>query len=131
MKPVLQVIEAEDGFTVEISKNIYGLSKYDMAKEIKKFYTSEVKQLESTIESCVLELLDRFGIIPYDDTEEAIKSAIDKLFHDYEYHIVIEDSYEKTTEKIVHKKKRQTCIIDEYKILSIANKVYLEKGDIK
>lgn len=126
MKPALQVIEQGDGYIVEISKNISGLSQYDKAKEIKKFYTSEVKQLEGTIEICVLSLLDQFHIVAYDDTEEAIKSAVDKLHYDYGKSIAITDLYENTKEKVVHRKKNQTCILDEYDILSIANKVFIK-----
>lgn len=126
MKPVLQIIEDGNGYIVEISKNIYGLSQYDKAREIKKFYTTEVKQLESTIESCVCELLDQFGIYAIDDTEEAIKSAIDTLYYKYQRHIAIVDLYENTKEKVIHRKKKQTCILDNKYMLSIANKVFIE-----
>lgn len=126
MKPALQIIEEQDAYVVEISKNIFGLSQYDKAKEIKKFYTSEVKQLESTIETCVLALLDQFGIIVYDDTEESVKSAIDKLNREYGREIKICDCYEHIKEKVVHRRKGQTCIIDDFGMLSIANRVYID-----
>lgn len=126
IKPALQIIDDDNGFIVEISKSIYGLDQYDRTREIKKFHTTEVKQLEYAVEYCIVQLLEKYSIYTYDDTEDAIKSAIDTLYRIHGKHIVIEDLYTDTNECVVHRKKKQTCILDNKSVLSIANKVYVE-----
>ena len=125
MKPVINIYYENENPIVVLSKEIKGLETYERVRETRKFYTSEVKQLESTVEYLIIEILSDYGVIPYDDTEEALESAFNKFYKEYHKQIKIVDVYENYKGKIVHKKLNQTCI-EEDNELSIANKVVVE-----
>ena len=126
MKPVIEVIYNEYGNPIVIlSKNISGLSTYDKARETRKFYTSEVKQLETMVEYIIIDVLNEFGIIPYDDSNEAFESSLQKLAQ-RNMKLNIIDEYKDFKGKIVHRALNQTCIEDGEE-LSIANKIVLEE----
>lgn len=124
MKPVISIYYDGVNPIVVISKNVDGLDAYEKARETRKFYTSEVKQLESTVEYLIIDKLNDFGIIPTDDDEESIKSAFAKLLRDFGIEIKIIDTYADYKGKIVHKKLNQTCIEEDGE-LSIANTIVI------
>ena len=127
MKPVISVLYDEfEHPIVVLSKNISGLDQYEKVKETRKFYTSEVKQLESMVEYLIIDKLNDYGIIPFDDSEDALESAFRKLAENYKMRINIVDEYSDYKGKIVHRALRQTCI-EEDNELSIANKIIVEE----
>lgn len=127
MKPVISVIYDEnENPIVVLSKNISGLDQYEKVKETRKFYTSEVKQLESMVEFLIIDKLNDYGIIPFDDSEESLQSAFQKLAENYKMRINIVDGYSDYKGKIVHRGLKQTCIEEDGE-LSIANKIMLEE----
>ncbi len=127
MKPVISVLYDEnENPIVVLSKNISGLDQYEKVKETRKFYTSEVKQLESMVEYLIIDKLNDYGIIPFDDSEESLQSAFQKLAENYKMRINIVDGYSDYKGKIVHRGLKQTCI-EEDNELSIANKIMLEE----
>lgn len=130
MKPVISVYYDDNANPIVVlSKNIADLENYEKARETRKFYTNEVKQLESTVEYLIIDILNELGVIPYDDTDEALESAFRKLYKDYGKTIKIIDEYENYKGKIVHRKLNQTCI-EEDSELSIANKIVVcDYGD--
>lgn len=125
MKPVINIVYDNGDTIVILSKNLEGLTTYEKAQEIRKFYTSETKQFETTIEYLIIDKLNDFGIIPVDDSDEAIGSALSILKNRYRKNIKIIDAYEGYKGKIIHKALNQTCIEEDNEI-SIANKIILE-----
>jgi len=127
MKPVISVVydESENPIVI-LSKKIDGLDQYDKAKETRRFYTSEIKQFESVISFQILDILDDYGIMPYDDSDEAFASALQKLREIYHKQITIVDMYSDFKGKIVIRLQEQT-IIEEDNELSVANKIILEE----
>ena len=126
MKPVISIVYDKDSPIVVLSKDISGLDDYERARETRKFYTSEVKQLETTVEYLIIELLNDYGIIPTNDDDEALESAFNKLRKDYGKVVKIIDKYSDFKGKIAHRKLNQTCIIEDDE-LSIANQIVLEE----
>lgn len=127
MKPVISVLYDEnENPIVVLSKNISNLSNYDKARETKKFYTSEVKQLETMVEFIIIDKLNDYGIIPFDDSDEAFDSALSKLEKEHHLRVRIIDAYYDYKGKVVRRKLAQTCIEEDGE-LSIANKIVLEE----
>lgn len=127
MKPVINVVYDEDNNPIVVlSKKISGLDAYDKAKETRKFYTSEIKQFESVISFQVLDILNDYGIIPYDESDDAFESALTKLAEIYHKQISIVDMYSDFNGKIVIRLNRRTIIEDDDE-LSVANKIILEE----
>ena len=125
MKPVISVVYDGENPIVVLSKNINGLSDYEKIRETRKFYTSEVKQLETMVEYLIIDKLNDYGIIPIDDDEDSIASAFDKLNRQHNVHIRVIDKYANFAGKIIHRKLNQTCIEEDGE-LSIANEIILE-----
>lgn len=126
MKPVINIVYDNGDPIVILSQELKGLTMYDKAKEIKKFYTNEIKKFETTIEYLIVSELNDFGIIPTDDSEDAIASALKILRNGYHKNIKIIDMYADFKGKIIHKALNQTCI-EEDDVISIANKIMLEE----
>ena len=125
-KPTIMVIPNDDltGYIVIMEKDL-GKENYDMfakQKEIKKFKTSEQQVFIDTIDMSIRELLNQFGIIPFDTTKSALESAFDTLNRKYGKTIQIEDRYRNTEETIVDRKDLITIILEKG-VLSCANEV--------
>ena len=125
-KPTIMVIPNDDltGYIVVMEKDL-GKENYDMfakQKEIKKFKTSEQQVFIDTIDMSIRELLNQFGIIPFDTTKSALESAFDTLNRKYGKTIQIEDRYRHTEETIVDRKDLITIILEKG-VLSCANEV--------
>lgn len=125
-KPTIMVIpnDEQDGYIVIMEKDL-GKENYDMfakQKEIKKFKTSEQQVFIETIDMSIRELLNQFGIIPFDTTKSALESAFDTLKRKYGKNIRIEDRYKDTQETIVDRKDLITIILEKG-VLSCANEV--------
>ena len=125
-KPTIMVIpnDEQDGYIVIMEKDL-GRENYDLfakQKEIKKFKTSEQQVFIETIDMSIRELLNQFGIIPFDTSKSALESAFDTLKRKYGKNIRIEDRYKDTQETIVDRKDLITIILEKG-ILSCANEV--------
>ena len=125
-KPTIMVIPNDDltGYIVIMEKDL-GKENYDMfakQKEIKKFKTSEQQVFIDTIDMSIRELLNQFGIIPFDTTKSALESAFDTLNRKYGKTIQIEDRYRNTEETIVNRKDLITIILEKG-VLSCANEI--------
>lgn len=125
MKPVISVVYDNDDPIVVLSKNLDGLDAYEKVREIRKFYTSEIKQLEAMVEYIIIDKLNDYGIIPVDDSEEALESAFNQLRNVYDKKITIIDKYENYKGKIIHKGLKQTCIEEDNEV-SVANQIKVE-----
>lgn len=126
MKPTIQVIpnDENNGYIVIMEKDMNDL-KYDMyaqQKEIKKFRTTERKVFIDTIDMAIRKILDQFGIIPFDTSESALKSAFDTLKRHYGKTIEIIDRYDGIKGLVVDKENYITVIV-ENGILSCANEI--------
>lgn len=129
-KPTIMVIPNDDltGYIVIMEKDL-GKENYDMfakQKEIKKFKTSEQQVFIDTIDMSIRELLNQFGIIPFDTTKSAIESAFDTLKRKYGKTIQIEDRYRNTEETIVDRKDLITIILEKG-VLSCANEIRVKE----
>ena len=126
MKPTLQVIPNEDntGYIVIMEKDMNHLEYdiYAQQQEIKKFRTTERKVFIETIDMAIRKILDQFGIIPFDTSESALKSAFDTLNRHYGKTIEIIDRYDGIKGLVVDKENYITVII-ENGILSCANEI--------
>ena len=130
MKPTIQVIPNEDntGYIVIMEKDMTTLH-YDMfaqQQEMKKFRTTERKVFINTIDMAIRKILDQFGIIPFDTTEDALKSAFDTLKRKYGKTIEIIDRYNGIKGLVVDKENYITVII-ENNILSCANEIKVKE----
>ena len=126
MKPTIQVIlnDENNGYIVIMEKDMNDL-KYDMyaqQKEIKKFRTTERKVFIDTIDMAIRKILDQFGIIPFDTSESALKSAFDTLKRHYGKTIEIIDRYDGIKGLVVDKENYITVIVEKG-ILSCANEI--------
>lgn len=126
MKPTIQVIpnDENNGYIVFMEKEL-GRDNYDMfakQKEIRKFKTTERQVFIEAIDMAIREILNQFGIIPFDITESALESAFDTLKRKYGKTIEIIDRYKYTKEIVVDRKDLITIILEKG-ILSCANEI--------
>lgn len=129
MKPVIETYKDQDGQDIVcISKCLKGLSAYDRSLEIKKLVKTEIKQFEFAISYVIVStLFEDYGIMPTDSSDEALQSAMKLLKEKYGLWFEIEDIYEHTKLKVVHKELKQTCVLDDDDYISIANKIVVRK----
>lgn len=126
MKPTIQVIINEDssGYIVLMEKAL-GNENHDMfgkQREIRKFKITEKQVFIDTVEQVVITLFGEYGIIPYDNTKQALESAFDTLKRTYNKTIQIVDRYQDTKETIVHRENLITIIIEKG-VLSMAQEI--------
>lgn len=106
MKPKIEVICEPNSKTYIMSTELDTYNLFDRAKAINRFIYQETKVLEIALENDLRNILASFGVIPYDSSESALKSAFDTL---KDKGITIE-------------------IIDRYKIFQQNNKDFAEVG---
>lgn len=94
IKPRLEIIEKDDTHIIYLLSATFDEDNlYERAKVINRFLTSESKMLEKVLETDLRHILLGFGIIPYDNSESALKHAFATLKRKRKQ-IVIVDRYE-------------------------------------
>lgn len=79
-KPILEIIEQGQDYKIYyLHQDLSNLSLYDRTKAIERFINNATKTLEIAISSDLREFLKRYGIIPQDGSESALKEAFDLL----------------------------------------------------
>lgn len=126
MKPTIQVIPNDDlnGYIVIMEKTLSGNNMFDNQKEINKFKTTEKKVFIDAIDMAIRKILEQFGIIPFDNTKSALKSAFDTLNGNYGKKLEIVDRY-KDLNNVVDRQDLITIIIED-KVISCANEIIVK-----
>lgn len=113
--------ENENTLIFVLSQDIRGLTTYERAKAINTFVNRETNVLETCIENHLRQVLIKYGVIPLDGSESALKRAFDDLEYLHHRKIDIRNRYINTNETIIGENpETQMTVINEDDILSCA-----------
>ena len=131
MKPKIEVICEPNSKTYIMSTELDTYNLFDRAKAINRFIYQETKVLEIALENDLRNILASFGVIPYDSSESALKSAFDTL-KSKGITIEIIDRYKNlgNSEKVMGvSPNKMTIILEDESILSCAMEIKINGND--